>query len=82
MTVAIDDAVHQDKSYLKELVSCLEKYIQCDWGDLGEYDIRANDIAIKTGNRIFASYKTSKGKVYFITECDRSSTTLLFANEY
>lgn len=82
MTVGIDDAIHQDKNYLTELLNCLRKYIKCDWGDLGEYDKRANDIAIKNGDRIFASYKTSKGKVYVITEWDRSCTTLLFANEY
>ena len=42
-----------------------------------------NDEAIKNGNdRILASYETSKGKIYIITENDRSATTILFTNEY
>ena len=36
----------------------------------------------KTGTVYFASYHTTHGKVYIITEADRSATTILFANEY
>ena len=42
-----------------------------------------NDEAVRSGNnRILASYETSKGKIYIITEYDRSATTILFADEY
>ena len=34
------------------------------------------------GNRVLAAYNSTKGKIYIITEHDRSYTTLLFANEY
>jgi hypothetical protein len=50
---------------------------------MGKRDMQSNDDAVKTGNdRILAAYNTSEGKVYIITEWDRSYTTLLFANEY
>ena len=42
-----------------------------------------NDNALRNGNdRILAAYDTSEGKVYIITEHDRSATTILFADEY
>ena len=42
-----------------------------------------NNNAVKTDDgRIFAAYDTSEGKVYIITEHDRSATTILFAYEY
>lgn len=48
-----------------------------------EEDKQMNDEAVRSGNnRILASYETSKGKIYIITEHDRSATTILFANEY
>lgn len=44
--------------------------------------MEANDIALTNGERILGAYNTSQGKVYIITECDRSTTTILFADEY
>lgn len=42
-----------------------------------------NDEAIKNGNdRVLAAYETSQGKIYIITEYDRSYTTILFSHEY
>ena len=82
MTIGIDNAIKQDNNYFKELVKCFEKYLTCDWGDLTEEDIIANERALINGNRILGAYDTSQGKVYIITEWDRSTTTILFANEY
>jgi len=81
-TCGIDYAVKEDESFLVEIMSCFEKYVNCDWGDLCDEDKQANDVALINEGRILASYKTSKGKVYIITEWDRSVTTVLFANEY
>jgi hypothetical protein len=53
-----------------------------DWGDLDPEDKEANEDAIIHGGRIFSSYLTGGRKVYAITECDRSMTTILFAEEY
>ena len=82
MTVGIDNAIKQDNNYFKELVKCVEKYLTCDWGDLTEEDIIANERALINGNRILGAYNTSQGKVYIITEADRNATTILFATEY
>jgi hypothetical protein len=45
-------------------------------------DKELNDLAVKTGERILEAYETSKGKIWIITEWDRSATTILFPNEY
>ncbi len=82
MSDGIDNAIKKNKDYIKELLNCFEKYLQCNWGDLENYDILANENALKNGNRILGSYSTTKGKVFLITELKRNMTTILFANEY
>ena len=82
MTSGIDCAVNEDKHYYKELINCFEKYLTCDWGVLCEEDKLANEDALINNERLLAAYLTSQGKIYIITERDRSCTTILFANEY
>jgi hypothetical protein len=60
-------------------VSCFFKH---DWGDACKSDCLLNDEALVNGDRIVALYNTSKGKVFIITEVDRSITTILFDYEY
>jgi len=83
MTRAINDTIADNESFAKEITSALRRYISADWGDLPLSDKKANDSAVETGeDRILAAYKTTEGKVYIITEYDRSHTTILFAGEY
>ena len=58
------------------------RHHQGDWGDLDQNDKQANEDALAHGGRIFSSYLTGGRKIYAITEADRSSTTILFAEEY
>ena len=81
-TCGIDYAVKEDESFLVEIMSCFEKYVNCDWGNLCEKDKQANEDALIHEGRILAAYHTTKGKVYIISEWDRSATTILFADEY
>jgi hypothetical protein len=53
-----------------------------DWGDLCGFDHRQNEIALRDGYRIFSSYDVSAGRVWIITEADRSVTTILLPEEY
>ena len=82
MTSGINHAIDEDENYHKELINCFEKYLIGNWGDLCEEDKQANEDALINNERILAAYLTSKGKVYLITERDRSCTTILFASEY
>lgn len=55
----------------------LDLYRRDDWSDLSASDKAANVAAVKDGTRIFSSYKVGGGKVWVITEADRSSTCVL-----
>jgi hypothetical protein len=53
-----------------------------DWGDLDAHDWRENERGVREGFRIFSAYNTPLGRIWVITECDRSSTTILLPHEY
>ncbi len=61
----------------------IHRHLKGDWGDLSEAARRANDTALKHGDRLFSSYQVSPDlKMWIITERDRSATTLLLPEEY
>lgn len=60
----------------------LARHVSGDWGDLGDDDKAENEFAIGKYLRIFSSYNTENGKVWIITEADRSSTCVLTPSEY
>ena len=83
MTRGISEGIADDLKFAKEATKALVRYKNGDWGDMCDEDKQMNDEAVKHGNdRIFAAYNTSQGKIYIITEWDRSVTTILFADEY
>ena len=84
MTLGISEAVSRSEQFAKEVLFALGRYENCDWSDMEyEHDKEMNNEAIRTGeDRIFATYNTCKGKIYIITEWDRSYTTILFPEEY
>ena len=43
---------------------------------------RQNEVALRTGERLFSYHDTPAGKVCVITEADRSLTTILLPEEY
>jgi hypothetical protein len=60
----------------------LARHATGDWGDLCAFDRRQNEIALREGYRIFSSYDVPAGRVWIITEADRSVTTILLPEEY
>jgi hypothetical protein len=62
----------------------INRHVTGDFGDLCREDLKANQDALKTGARIFSSYKINdrNDKIWIITEADRSVTTLLLPEEY
>jgi hypothetical protein len=60
----------------------LARHATGDWGDLCAFDRRQNEIALREGYRIFSSYKVPAGRVWIITEADRSITTILLPEDY
>jgi hypothetical protein len=60
----------------------LARHASGDWGDLCAFDHRQNERALREGSRVFSSYDTAAGKIWTITEADRSVTTILLPEEY
>ena len=64
------------------LFEYLARHATGDWGELCAFDRRQNEIALRDGLRVFSSYEVPAGRVWIITEADRSVTTILLPEEY
>lgn len=61
----------------------LSRHVRGDWGDVDEDDKKSNDADVKRGGRLLSAYKLNDGtRIWFITEADRSYTTILLPEEY
>ncbi len=60
----------------------LSRHQSGDWGDLDSEDRQANEQALTYGARLLSAYPVGSGRVWIITEADRSATTLLLPEEY
>ena len=62
----------------------LARHQRGDWGDVPPEDARENELSVREGFRILSSYLIGEGdgRVWIITEADRSSTTILLPDEY
>jgi hypothetical protein len=63
-------------------MSFIHRHAQGDWGNLDAHDVAVNKQALKDDGRLMSAYETPKGKLWIITEADRSATTLLLPSEY
>ena len=80
--VATPGALHFCEEHKIDPLLLLGRHAAGDWGDLTADDVAANVHAVQHDLRVFSSYKFSDGKVWVITEADRSSTCLLLPDEY
>ena len=66
-----------------DVISLVRRHLIGDWGDLDADDKASNDEAVRTeAARILSMYKFPEGKIWIITEADRSATTVLLPEEY
>lgn len=66
-----------------DIVQGLARHVSGDWGELGEEDLAANERALLTEGRLVSVFSSaSHVRFYIITECDRSTTTVLLPHEY
>ncbi len=71
----------------EHIQACLAQHARGQWGLLDADDAAANDRALVEGLRVLSAYEIdptqpSKGRVWIITEADRSATTILLPGEY
>jgi hypothetical protein len=60
----------------------IDRHWRGDWGDIDEEDKEANEEAITHGDRLLSCFDTPVGRLWIITEADRSTTTLMTPEEY
>lgn len=76
-----DGIAHADEAGV-DVLGLLARHLRGDWGDLCDDDKAANEHALARDYRLLSAYLTTAGKVYIITEWDRSYTTVMMADEY
>lgn len=60
----------------------LARHVAGDWGDVSEEDAAENEFSVSRPLRILSAYNTPAGRIWVITEADRSLTTVLLPSEY
>lgn len=85
-TRGVREEMERNFSFGSFVMRSLVRHATGDWGDLDPEDAKLNDAALTSGeDRIFSVYKRDgipDGKIWIITERDRSATTVLFPSEY
>ena len=82
-TRGVNDRIADDAEFAKMVMNSLRRHATGDWGDLPEEDKKENEFSLREGFRLFSAYEAEGlPKIWIITEADRSSTTVLFPDEY
>ena len=88
MTSGVNDLVAEDEEFSKFVVKSLNRHARRDWGDVDAEDKQTNDQSLKQGLRVLSAYNDDRfpkhgiSTIWIITEADRSTTTILFPDEY
>jgi hypothetical protein len=82
MTPGVAALIDKDAGLMLRIAKLLERHQSGDWGEVDEEDKLANDLSVKAGYRILSAYQVMNQRVWFITQADRSSTTILLPREY
>ena len=80
--VATPGALEVVRDHGLDVVGLLHRHRAGDWGCVSEDDAQANDRAVDEDTRVLSAYETAGGRLWIITEADRSTTTVLLPSEY
>jgi hypothetical protein len=66
-----------------DALALLSRHASGDRGEVPPEDARENELSVREGFRIISNYPLSDaGRIWIITEADRSATTLLLPEDY
>lgn len=82
LTRGVNDMIAEDVAFAAFVLKSIQRHCAKDWGDLTSDDKQANDMALVEGTRILSAYIQEAYKIWIITEADRTTTTILFPEEY
>ena len=88
VTRSINDYMGADVKFTMEILTCLERFSNKDWGELDEEDSQTNEDALQYPDDLYllGAYQTSKGKIWIITnriseKAGVNATTVCFPEE-
>jgi hypothetical protein len=83
MSTGVANKVATDAAFAEFVSGSLRRHARGDWGDLCQEDKRQNELALLKDGELFSTYeKLGMPKIWIITEADRSTTTIMFPEEY
>ena len=80
--VATPAALDLVRAHGLDVLALVHRHARGDWGDVSEHDAQANDRSAQDGTRVLSAYETRGGRLWVITEADRSATTVLLPSDY
>ena len=88
VTRSINEYMSADRKFRMEILTCLERFSNKDWGELDEEDTQTNEDALQYPDDLYllGAYQTSKGKIWIITnriseKAGDNATTVCFPEE-
>lgn len=88
VTHSINDYMNADRKFRMEILTCLQRFSNKDWGELDKEDIQTNEDALQYPDDLYllGVYQTSKGKIWIITnriseKAGDNATTVCFPDE-
>ncbi|WP_324665142.1 hypothetical protein VLL09_01345 [Dehalococcoides mccartyi] len=87
-TRGVYDLACENPEFARFIQKSLNRHVKGDWGDVDEEDKQSNNQAMKQGTRLLSAYIDNRfpqngvATIWIITEADRSSTAILFPDEY
>lgn len=83
VTRGIAARIADNEQFAKQVVYFHGLYLRNDWGDISEDDKEMNDINVQSNTgSLMGAYNTCEGRIWIMTDHDRSVTTILFPDEY
>ncbi|WP_412068586.1 hypothetical protein [Rubrivirga sp. IMCC43871] len=84
LLIATPGALALARRHGVDLFALLRRHRAGDWGAVCDDDALANDLALDPAclARLLSVYDTPGGRLWVITEADRSATTVLLPSEY
>ena len=86
--VATPGALDVVRAHGLDVLDLVHRHASGDWGDVSDHDARANDRSAQEETRVLSAYDLPSsggragGRLWVLTEADRSATTVLLPSDY
>ena len=80
--VATPGALDVVRAHGLDVLDLVHRHASGDWGDVSEHDAQANDRSAQNYTCVLSAYDTRGGRLWVLTEADRSATTVLLPSDY